>query len=323
MPEQRFEPEHMGRHLQSLYLDDFELTPEQFASAIRLPLDRIEAVLGGEAPIDADLALRLARLFGGSGHGWLYWQMGYELWHARERIAEELEAITPLDPDARLSVREEEPLDPEFVEELREQLADARDPRRWVIMSAFGDEDLPIWEMSVCRTFYDVESDCYATQIDDATAFKSPQVAEALAAHLGDDHTVVEVTVQDLAKPGEDDAVNRGLRDGLVRTGGHGMKVWDVIHYLRDQADMAAYLEAAAEDGDSQLIAVAVADVMRALIRQAGQDSEHPDGDSVRSVDERFNRGAEDILDEFDLTDACRPNRQDSNGRPQATPENG
>ena len=43
------------------------------------------------------------------------------------------------------------------------------------------------------------------------------------------------------------------------------MSVWDIGIHLRNEADMTAYLEAAAEDGDCELIAVAVADVMKAM----------------------------------------------------------
>ena len=43
------------------------------------------------------------------------------------------------------------------------------------------------------------------------------------------------------------------------------MSEWDASTYLRWEADMVAYLEAAAEEGDRELIAVAVADVMKAI----------------------------------------------------------
>lgn len=39
---------------------------------------------------------------------------------------------------------------------------------------------------------------------------------------------------------------------------------WDAVDYLRTEEDMAAYLEAAIEDGDPALIAAAIGDIARA-----------------------------------------------------------
>jgi probable addiction module antidote protein len=39
---------------------------------------------------------------------------------------------------------------------------------------------------------------------------------------------------------------------------------WDVADHLRSDADMAAYLEAALEDGDPALVAAALGDIARA-----------------------------------------------------------
>ena len=38
---------------------------------------------------------------------------------------------------------------------------------------------------------------------------------------------------------------------------------WDAADYLQDELDIAAYLDAAFEDGDPQLIAAALGDVAR------------------------------------------------------------
>lgn len=39
---------------------------------------------------------------------------------------------------------------------------------------------------------------------------------------------------------------------------------WDAVEHLRSEADMAAYLEAALEDGDPALVAAALGDIARA-----------------------------------------------------------
>lgn len=261
----RFEPEPAGAMLKTEFLDDYELTAQELAEAIRVTTDRVERLLAGLDPLDADLALRLAKLFGGEPEGWLFWQRARDLWVARQPIRAELDAITPLDPDARLSVRRAEPLEPEVIEELQRRLADIDDPRRWVIVSRILGEDVPLYERDIARTFYNVATDCYTTDIRHATHFKRQAIAEVTASKLGDRKSVVEITTEDLKKPAHNDGVDRQVRDCLLKHSGHGMAAWDASTFLRDEADMKAYLEAAAEDGDSRVIAVAVAGVLRAM----------------------------------------------------------
>lgn len=50
---------------------------------------------------------------------------------------------------------------------------------------------------------------------------------------------------------------------------------WDVVEHLETEEDMAAYLEAALEDGDPQLVAAVLGDIARAkgmtqIAREAG-----------------------------------------------------
>ncbi|PKQ14927.1 MAG: addiction module antidote protein, HigA family [Actinobacteria bacterium HGW-Actinobacteria-7] len=264
----RFEPPHLGTVLQLEYLEDYQLTAQDFAVAIQVPRERVERVLAGSEPIDADLSLRLARLFGGSADGWLRWQQGHDLWSAHERIQAQLETIRPLDPATRRSATEAEPLDSETIAELRCQMADLDDPRRWVVVSAIDGEEVQLYEESLSRMFYDVESGCYCTELAGATPFKRQSAAEAVATALGDRERVVEVTKQDLEKPHRDEAADRELQERFFRHTGQGMTEWDVGVYLRRTADMVAYLEAAAGEGDGELIAAAVADVMRAMRTQ-------------------------------------------------------
>ncbi|HPA48408.1 MAG TPA: hypothetical protein PK395_21775 [bacterium] len=41
-------------------------------------------------------------------------------------------------------------------------------------------------------------------------------------------------------------------------------RLWDAAEYLRTEEDMAAYLEAALEDGDVTLMAAVLSDIVRA-----------------------------------------------------------
>lgn len=42
------------------------------------------------------------------------------------------------------------------------------------------------------------------------------------------------------------------------------IRIWDVVEHLRSEEDIAAYVEAALEDGDPILVAVALEDAQRA-----------------------------------------------------------
>jgi probable addiction module antidote protein len=57
-------------------------------------------------------------------------------------------------------------------------------------------------------------------------------------------------------------------------------KQWDVAEYLETEEDIAAYLEAVVEEGDPQLLVVAIGDIARArgmtqIAKQTGLSREH------------------------------------------------
>jgi probable addiction module antidote protein len=45
------------------------------------------------------------------------------------------------------------------------------------------------------------------------------------------------------------------------------LRRWDAVRHLRDEADMAAYLNAALEDGDPELVAAVLDDIAQAKRR--------------------------------------------------------
>src|SRR5690348_6324114 len=54
---------HAGELLLSEFLEPLKMTPRALAAAIKVPVERIDAVLHGARPVDADLDLRLGRYF--------------------------------------------------------------------------------------------------------------------------------------------------------------------------------------------------------------------------------------------------------------------
>ena len=86
---------HAGELLLSEFLEPLEMSPEQLADAIDVPLARIIPVIEGARPVDAELDLRLGRYFGMSEGFFLRLQDDYELLEAKRSLNDDLSRITP------------------------------------------------------------------------------------------------------------------------------------------------------------------------------------------------------------------------------------
>ena len=76
--EKRLPPIHPGRVLQEI-LSEAGLTVNALAMALRVPANRVGAIIKGKRGITADTALRLARYFGTSAQMWMNLQAKYDL----------------------------------------------------------------------------------------------------------------------------------------------------------------------------------------------------------------------------------------------------
>ncbi len=95
-PRQR-RPTHPGRILASA-LADAGLNASQAAPLIgttKMTLGRIMSE-DAPAPISTDMALRLGRFFGNGAELWARMQTDYDLWEARQKLADDLAKIKPL-----------------------------------------------------------------------------------------------------------------------------------------------------------------------------------------------------------------------------------
>jgi addiction module HigA family antidote len=91
------EPIHPGEVLEEEFLKPFGLSDVALASKTRINVERIRAITSREKPMDADMALRLARFFGTSAQFWLGLQADYDLDTLRGKIGNTLEKeIVPL-----------------------------------------------------------------------------------------------------------------------------------------------------------------------------------------------------------------------------------
>jgi len=72
-------PVHPGEVLAEDFMAPVGLTANQLALSLRIPANRITAIIAGKRGITADTALRLARYFGTSAEVWMGLQADYDL----------------------------------------------------------------------------------------------------------------------------------------------------------------------------------------------------------------------------------------------------
>lgn len=91
---------HPGEILREEFLKPAGIDLATLARDIKLPRERLDALVEGRGAVSVDTSLRLARYFGTSERFWLDIQVSYDLEHAR-RARPCIEAeITPLFPHA-------------------------------------------------------------------------------------------------------------------------------------------------------------------------------------------------------------------------------
>lgn len=76
---ERLSPVHPGEVLRHDFLEPLGLSAHALALALRVPPNRITAILAGRRTVTAETALRLARHFGTSPGFWLNLQKAHEL----------------------------------------------------------------------------------------------------------------------------------------------------------------------------------------------------------------------------------------------------
>ena len=92
----RIEPIHPGEVLMEDFIKGFGVTQHRVAVAIGVPPRRINEIVHGSRRVSADAALRLGRYFGTSAQFWLNLQSRYDIDVAQDGLAEQIEAITPI-----------------------------------------------------------------------------------------------------------------------------------------------------------------------------------------------------------------------------------
>ncbi len=86
----RLPPIHPGMVLKDI-LNEAGLTANSLALSLRIPANRIGAIIKGQRGLTADTALRLARYFGTSPQMWINLQGRYDLEMAEDSLKEKIE----------------------------------------------------------------------------------------------------------------------------------------------------------------------------------------------------------------------------------------
>ncbi len=87
---------HPGEVLGQLYLAPLDMSADDLAARLLLPVAAVESILREEISIDAETALRLSRFFSTTPEFWINLQTDFDLKKARTGIESDLASIAPL-----------------------------------------------------------------------------------------------------------------------------------------------------------------------------------------------------------------------------------
>lgn len=89
-------PTHPGEILREEFMPDYGLSVAKLAAALGVSRQSVNELVHERRAVSADMALRLARLFGTSPQYWLNLQRNIDLWNSLDINTESLEEIEPL-----------------------------------------------------------------------------------------------------------------------------------------------------------------------------------------------------------------------------------
>src|SRR5258708_33372131 len=98
-------PSHPGEVLLEDCIKPLELTQAEAAKRLGVPIQRLNGLIRGRRAMSPDTALRIATVFGRSPEVWMNLQANPDLWHARERAAQDPRHPRPIKHAAEESSR--------------------------------------------------------------------------------------------------------------------------------------------------------------------------------------------------------------------------
>jgi addiction module HigA family antidote len=81
-----FDPPHPGLVIRELCLAPLGLTVTAAAQGLGVSRKALSELLNGRSGVSPEMAVRLAKAFGGSADSWLRQQLAFDLWQARQRL---------------------------------------------------------------------------------------------------------------------------------------------------------------------------------------------------------------------------------------------
>ncbi|MCL2283245.1 MAG: HigA family addiction module antitoxin [Fibromonadales bacterium] len=90
------ELETVGTVLKEEFIEPYNLTIEQVANAISVPVWRLSAIIEGGEPMVADLDLLLTKYFGLTEGYFLRMQELYDIRLAKQKLRKEISSIIPI-----------------------------------------------------------------------------------------------------------------------------------------------------------------------------------------------------------------------------------
>ena len=86
-------PVHPGEILREDVLKSLHLTVSEAARRLGVSRQQLHRILAGTHPITIEMALRIGKVAGNGPGLWLRMQQAYDLWHAENRMTDELSKI--------------------------------------------------------------------------------------------------------------------------------------------------------------------------------------------------------------------------------------
>ena len=87
------QPTHPGEMLREDVLPALRLSVSEAARRLGISRQQLHRVLACTHPITTEMALRIGKFAGNGPDLWLRMQLSYDLWHAKQRMKDELSNI--------------------------------------------------------------------------------------------------------------------------------------------------------------------------------------------------------------------------------------
>ncbi len=82
-------PPHPGEVLKELYIEPLELTITDTAKALSMTRTALSEIVNERRAVTPNVAIKLAKAFGGSAESWVQQQANYDLWQAKQNYTAE------------------------------------------------------------------------------------------------------------------------------------------------------------------------------------------------------------------------------------------